>query len=210
MEIALKDLPIFITLSWILIITPGPDIVYVITKGVSQGKKAGINSALGVAVGILVHTILAALGLSVILKTSILAFTVIKLFGAAYLVFLGLKSILASANTSAEKPLAISGNRHFLQGVFCNVLNPKVAIFFMAFLPQFVDTAQNSSPALGMIMLGSLFFGFTLLFLLTLALLSSQTSSYLNSRPGFAPLLTRISGIIMILLGVRLAFMQRN
>jgi threonine/homoserine/homoserine lactone efflux protein len=92
--IEIKDFGLFVTLSWILIITPGPDLLYVLTRGISIGRKAGLISAVGVTLGILVHTTFAALGLSIILKTSALAFMIVKLVGAGYLIYIGIKTIL--------------------------------------------------------------------------------------------------------------------
>lgn len=136
----MTNFAIFFTASWILTITPGPDIIYVITRGVSQGRRAGIVSAIGVTLGILVHTIFAALGLAVILRTSALAFLAVKYTGAAYLVYLGIKSYRDKTSFDLTSKQAQAMTRTiFIQGMLSNVLNPKVALFFLAFLPQFVN-----------------------------------------------------------------------
>src|SRR5215208_3087481 len=131
---------LFVGVSWALIITPGPDMLYVITRGVTQGRRAGMLSAIGVICGILVHTTAAALGLTLILQTSALAFLIVKTLGAAYLIYLGIKAWWEKSTFHLPASTSnVSSRRVFWQGVFSNVLNPKVAIFFLAFLPQFVD-----------------------------------------------------------------------
>ncbi|MEO7841903.1 MAG: LysE family translocator, partial [Anaerolineales bacterium] len=131
---------LFVGVSWALIIAPGPDMLYVITRGVTQGRTAGMLSALGVICGILVHTLAAALGLSLIIQTSAFAFLLVKYLGAIYLITLGVKAWRDKSTFSLQTPASrVSFHRVFWQGVLSSVLNPKIAIFFLAFLPQFVD-----------------------------------------------------------------------
>lgn len=122
-----SNLAFFVAASWILIITPGPDIIYVITRGISQGKKAGVISAVGVTLGILVHTVFAAFGLAIILRTSALAFLAVKFSGAVYLIYLGVRAIQNKSDLKLNNDKAKTGIRTiFIQGILSNVLNPKI------------------------------------------------------------------------------------
>ena len=200
---------LFIGVSWALIISPGPDMIYVITRGMAHGRKAGMLSAIGVVCGILVHTTAAALGLTLILQTSAIAFLIVKLLGAVYLVYLGVKAwrdqstFHLQATTSSAKSGAL-----FWQGVLSNVLNPKIAIFFLAFLPQFVGQG-SSQVTLQMVVLGLTFACFGLCFLLVVGYSSGSIGSLLTHRPQYAQALQRVTGGILISLGVRLAFTER-
>ena len=207
----IQNFALFFGLSWILIITPGPDLIYVLTKGISTGRKAGLISAVGVTLGILVHTIFAALGLSIILKTSAIAFTIVKIVGAAYLIYLGLKSLLGKSEFKMKKDEIISSRKIFTQGLISNTLNPKVALFFMAFLPQFIRTSgtDNISP-IPFLILGLVFAMSTLIFLATLGYFSGAVGQYLMSRDAISKWIKNISGSIMILLGIRLAFINQK
>ena len=199
---------LFVGVCWALIIAPGPDMLYVITRGVSQGRKAGILSAVGVICGTLVHTTAAAFGLTLILQTSTLAFMLIKYLGAIYLIYLGFKAwrekSMFSLDTSASN---VSFRKIFWQGVLSNVLNPKVAVFFLAFLPQFVDKGSNNVTSL-MVFLGLTFAFFGLCFLLVVGYSSGTIGSWLTRRPQYGQLLQRFAAGILIALGVRLALTE--
>ena len=201
---------LFVGISWALIIAPGPDMLYVITRGVTQGRRAGMLSALGVICGILVHTIAAALGLTLIIQTSAFAFLLVKYLGALYLIALGVKTwrdkTTFSLQTSASR---VSFHRVFWQGVLSNVLNPKIAIFFLAFLPQFVDKT-SSDITLQMIILGLTFACFGLCFLLVIGYSSGTLGSWLTRRPRYTRFLQRFAGGILMGLGVRLALAERE
>src|ERR1051325_11325284 len=135
---------LFVGVSWALILAPGPDMLYVITRGMTLGRKAGMLSAVGVICGILVHTTAAALGLTVIFQTSAFAFQVVKYIGNFYLIYLGIRAWMDKTTFSLQpSPSAVSSRRLFLQGVLSNVFNPKIAVFFLAFLPQFVDKGNG-------------------------------------------------------------------
>src|SRR5512133_2052199 len=156
---------LFIGVSWALILAPGPDMLYVITRGMALGRRAGVLSAIGVVCGILVHTTAAAFVLTLILQTSAIAFLFVKFVGAAYLLYLGIKSWRDQKTFRLQAPASIArSSRLFWQGVLSNVLNPKIAIFFLAFLPQFVDKG-SSHVTLQLIALGLTFAGFGLCFL---------------------------------------------
>jgi len=127
---------LFVGVAWALILAPGPDMLYVITRGVTQGRKAGMLSAVGVICGILVHTMAAAFGLTLILQTSAFAFLIVKYLGAIYLIYLGIKAWRAKSTFNLQTLNSrVSFRKIFWQGVFSNVLNPKIAIFFFGFSP---------------------------------------------------------------------------
>lgn len=135
----------FIAASLVVLLVPGPGVAYVVARSISQGYGAGFVSAVGLAVGALVHAVAAAIGLSAILLASATAFTVIKFLGAAYLVYLGLQAIFSrSAPASAKNSKSASQPRLFLDGILISVLNPKVALFFLAYLPQFTNPEFGS------------------------------------------------------------------
>ena len=201
---------LFVSVSWALIIAPGPDMLYVITRGVTQGRRAGMLSAVGVICGILVHTTAAAFGLTLILQTSAFAFLLVKYLGAFYLITLGIKAwrdkTTFSLQTSASR---VSFRRVFWQGVLSNVLNPKIAIFFLAFLPQFVDKA-SPHITLQLVILGLTFACFGLCFLLVIGYSSGTIGSWLTRRPRYIRFLQHFAGGILIGLGVRLALAERE
>ena len=201
---------LFIGVSWALIIAPGPDMFYVITRGMAHGRKAGILSAIGVVCGILVHTTAAALGLTLILQTSAFAFLLVKYVGATYLLYLGIKAWRDKSTFSLQSPTSVMSSRAFFwQGVLSNVLNPKIAIFFLAFLPQFVDKG-SSQVTLQMVTLGLTFACMGLCFLLVVGYSSGAIGGWLARRPHYAQFLQRLAGGILIGLGIRLALTERR
>ncbi|MGZ9225738.1 MAG: LysE family translocator [Anaerolineales bacterium] len=201
---------LFVGVSWALILAPGPDMLYVITRGVTQGRRAGMLSAAGVVCGILVHTTAAAFGLTLILQTSAIAFLIVKYLGAVYLIYLGVRS-WQDKSTFHLQTLATGASfrRIFWQGVLSNVLNPKIAIFFLAFLPQFVQK-RSSHVALQMVTLGLTFAGFGLCFLLIVGYSSGTIGGWLTRRPHYAQFLQRLAGGILIGLGLRLALTEKQ
>lgn len=202
---------LFAVASLALIAAPGPDMIYVLTRGVSGGKKIGLYSAGGVTIGILVHTLLAAVGLAALFKTSPIAFMIVKYAGAAYLLFLGIKTFITTNNISTEKEPA-KGNNYksaFGQGVLTNVLNPKVALFILAFLPQFISESAGS-PALQMVMLGSAYAAMTLILYGTFGYFTGRIGRWLKNHPKVEKWTHRFSGLVLIGLGLRLALMQQK
>ena len=190
--------------------TPGPDTLYVIARSFGQGRMAGIISALGICAGTLVHTLAAAVGLSALLMTSALAYNVVKYAGAAYLIYLGVRVLLsrqgdASLGTLPQAGLATS----FFQAALTNVLNPKVALFFLAFLPQFVTPAQGK-VAWQIITLGVIFIIITILWLTLVALLTRSLGDCLRNRPGFVRFQRWFTGGIFVALGTRLALPEQR
>lgn len=201
---------LFFAASWVLIITPGPDMIYVITRGISQGRNAGVISALGVTLGILVHTIFAAFGLALILRTSALAFLAVKFAGASYLIYLGIKAFINKSDFTFNNDKPKVGIRTiFVQGILSNVLNPKIALFFLAFLPQFVNP-EHGSASIQMVYLGLTFALFGIVFLVFLGYFSGGIGSWLFSKQNCAEKIRWFTGSILIALGLRLAFIERR
>lgn len=205
------DLLLFLTASLALIATPGQDNIYIVTRGIAQGRRAALVSAWGVCLGLLVHTTFAAVGLSALLAQSAVAFSVVKWAGAAYLVYLGARTLLdknSLAPSGDGAPVAGLG-KVFLQGVASNVLNPKVALFFLAFLPQFVSPGVGSS-GVQFLVFGSLFALLALAVTSVIALFSGALGGWISARPGFAGALRWITGSVLAGLGLRLALADRS
>jgi threonine/homoserine/homoserine lactone efflux protein len=206
----MESLAFFMLASIALIVTPGPDIIYVLTRGIADGKRSGVMSAIGVTAGILVHTMAAALGLAVLLKTSTYAFWTLKVAGGIYLMYLGyqvIKNKKALEITGLQKSLDIK--KCFLQGFLSNVLNPKVALFFVAFLPQFINK-DSANQSLDMIIFGLIFAVMTILFLMVLGLFAGGIGIWLKQRKKIASKVRIGSGTVLILLGLRLIVPQKN
>jgi threonine/homoserine/homoserine lactone efflux protein len=200
---------IFIGISWALILAPGPDMIYVISRGMAHGRRAGMLSAIGVVCGILVHTTAAAFGLTLILQTSAFAFLFVKFVGAIYLLSLGIKAWRDKSTFRLQTSASIEkSSTLFWQGVLSNVLNPKIAIFFMAFLPQFVDKG-SMYVTLQMVILGVTFAGFGLCFLLFVGYSSGTLGRWLMYRPQYTQFFQRLASGILIGLGIRLAFTEQ-
>jgi len=205
-----SNFALFFAASWMLIITPGPDMIYVITRGISQGRKAGMISAVGVTLGILVHTIFASFGLAIILRTSALAFLAVKFAGAGYLIYLGVKTFYDKSDFEFNRDRPKDGIRKiFVQGILSNVLNPKIALFFLAFLPQFV-TPGHGSASIQMVYLGLMFALFGIVFLVILGYFSGGIGVWLFNKQNFAEKIRWFTGSVLIALGLRLAFMERR
>ena len=202
----IHDFPLFITAGILLNLTPGPDTVYILGRSVAQGREAGVASAFGISIGSIFHTCAAALGLSAILATSALAFGVIKLMGGAYLIFLGIKMIL---DRRRQLSLPVNFRRRttiaaFRQGILTNILNPKVALFFLAFLPQFIDPA-SSAKVFAFLLLGFTFVTTGTIWCLILAWFASAFSDRLRKSETISQWLNRTAGTLFIFLGLRLA-----
>jgi threonine/homoserine/homoserine lactone efflux protein len=201
---------LFMTAALALNVTPGPDMLYVVARSVGEGRAAGIISALGIAAGTIVHTLAVALGLAGLLRAVPVAFELVKWLGAAYLVWLGVRALRRRGDATARGELAPAPRGAvFRQGMLTNVLNPKVALFFLAFLPQFVD-AERGSVVLQMIALGVLFNVQGTLVNILVAVLASGASAWSRRRFGESALMRRVTGVMFIGLGVRLALMERR
>lgn len=200
----------FIIAGVLLNMTPGPDTMYILGRSIAQGKKAGVLSALGIASGSLVHTLAAGFGLSVLLSKSLLAFNIVKYLGAVYLVYLGTNAIRNAkrAGDISDVRNQLSGRNIFWSGVLTNILNPKVALFFLAFLPQFINPA-NAGSALPFLILGATFIFTGTVWCFILALFSSAIAAKLRQNSQIKIWLERVTGSLFILLGIRLAFSQK-
>lgn len=201
------DYWLFIATGILLNLTPGQDTMFVIGRSITDGRRAGITAALGISTGALVHTGLAAIGLSAILATSTVAFTAVKLAGAAYLVYLGIRLMIAKDQGAAAMAVPPKKSSAYLQGVLTNVLNPKVALFFLAFLPQFIDAAAPSKP-LAFLFLGATFVATGTAWCLVLALAAARLRGFFLSNPTIRTLVDRVTGAVFIVLGLRLAWPQ--
>lgn len=194
---------VFITSSVLLNLTPGSDTIYILCKSVANGRRAGVVSALGISTGILIHTVLAALGLSIVLSQSALAFYLLKTAGAVYLGVMGVRAILSKESILMSSAGQESTAKIYRQGVITNTLNPKVALFFLAFLPQFVDPTA-SSGFLPFLLLGLTFFCTSTVWSCILAFSSSFLNALLVKNHSAAAILNKLSGVIYLGLGLNL------
>jgi threonine/homoserine/homoserine lactone efflux protein len=197
---------LFLAASIAITVAPGPDNLQVLARGISQGRAAGLVAALGFAAGISFHTTLAALGVAALLKSSPMAFEAVKLAGAAYLIWIGIKAIrskgLSSAHERPGQPLAVV----FRQSVIGNLLNPKVTLFFIVFLPQFVNPHGGQSVMLQMFELGGVFMLQTVVVFSVFGVAAGMIGAYLKRRPKVGVWLDRLAGATFIGLGIRVAF----
>jgi threonine/homoserine/homoserine lactone efflux protein len=202
------DLWLFVLSGILLNITPGPDTLYIVGRGSTQGWRAGAVAALGIGAGTLVHICAAALGLSAILAASASAFTAVKIIGAAYLLYVGISLIRSagapqsSAGAAVSRPTSI--RIIFVQGFLTNVLNPKVALFFLAFLPQFVAADAGSKP-LAFLFLGAIFDFNGTLWNLFVAWSAARLSMRLAPSAAFKRWFNRCVGSVFVFIGIRLA-----
>jgi threonine/homoserine/homoserine lactone efflux protein len=212
----IHDLTLFIISGLLLNIMPGPDNLLIMTRSATQGWRAGSAAALGIGTGTMVHVLAAALGLSAVLSTSAAAFTVVKWVGAAYIVYMGIGMLRAKLRDDADdsalvaraaQPLA--WRKIYLQGFLTNVLNPKVALFFLAFVPQFIH-ADSSSKPLAFIILGTIFNFNGMLYCHGLALFTAFASARLKIKPLVSLWMNRTMGGLFLALGARLALSEQN
>ncbi|HEV2852052.1 MAG TPA: LysE family translocator [Thermoanaerobaculia bacterium] len=204
------NLLLFLGAALALNLTPGPDMLYVAARGSSEGRGAGVVSALGIAAGCLVHIAALALGFSALLERVPAAYDAVRLGGAAYLIWLGVRALwrpsaLGAVGKTERAPLG----RIFRQGIVTNVLNPKVALFFLAFLPQFVDPGRG--PVAGqLVFLGLLFNTSGTLVNLGVALAASRATTWLRARQRASQAMQRVTGAVFVGLGLRLAMAGRR
>ena len=201
----MPDIGLFIVASALLAIAPGPDIVYVLTRGISQGPKAGIAAAFGFASGCIFHTVLAAVGIAALIRSSELAFDAVRYAGAAYLVWIGIQALRHRSSFSIEGASDRRGLMTiFKQSVVGNMLNPKVTLFFLAFLPQFVNT-QAGHVGWQMALLGAIFMVITVVVFGTVALFAGLIGTWIRGKPIIGERLNVFAGITFIALGIRVA-----
>jgi len=200
---------LFIAASLVLIVTPGQDMILVMSRSIAQGAAAGVATAAGVSVGLVGHTVLTTLGLGAVLRTSEWLFVALKLVGAAYLVYMGIQLLRATRHE-----LSVSGGpprslpRLFVDGALSNISNPKIAVFYFAFLPQFVPPGSGH-PTLAVFVLGLVFAGLTFVVKGPVGLGAGVLSGWLRARPAVLAWLFRTSGAVLVGLGVKLAFERR-
>lgn len=202
----------FLIAGILLNLTPGNDTIFILSKSIGQGRKAGIISALGIAAGTVVHTLLAAFGLSIIIAKSLVLFNIIKYAGAAYLFYIGYKMITDRGGLQFQdikKKSEVNFIIIFRDAVITNVLNPKVGLFFISFLPQFIDPVA-ASPVTGFLLLGLTFICTGLTWCIVLALFSSAIFKGLKQHSKFSSLVNRICGAAIIGLGIKAALTNRK
>lgn len=218
MSLAVHDLPLFLTAALLVNLTPGPDMLFVAGSSAVHGQRAGVLAALGVGAGCLLHVALAAVGLSALLATSATAFAAVKWVGAAYLVWVGISMLWARARadvSAGDEPAgaapAHGSSRVFWQGAWTNALNPKVALFFLAFLPQFIVPGAPQQ-ALSLLALGLTFTVGGVIVNIVVALMTHRLRRGLAGRSGsarFGLWLQRAVGALFVGLGLKLAFGSR-
>jgi len=198
----ISHLPIILLAALILLLTPGPAVLYIIARSLDQGRLAGFISVLSIETGNFVHVLAATLGLSVLLASSPLAFSIIKYLGAAYLVYLGIRRLLVKESAiQAEAARSDSLGKIYRQGVTVAVLNPKTALFFIAFLPQFVDSTRGS-VAMQLLTLGCLFVLMAVCTDSAYSFLAGTAGRWLKGAPAFLRFERYVAGGIYIALGI--------
>mgnify|MGYP000302941988 CR=1 FL=1 len=203
----ITDLYLFIIAGILLNITPGADMLYILSNGFQKGFKAGIIAMLGIGTGCLFHVFLAVVGLSAILKTSVVAFTIVKFMGVIYLMYLGFSLLFKSKAKSKEESVTLNNQtlkKVFSNGVLINSLNPKVAIFFITFLPQFIDV-NASQQELGLLVLGLVFIVFATFVNIIILYVSLQISGKFKYTQIFTSVIKKVVGSLFILFGIKLA-----
>lgn len=198
----------FMVTALFFIMTPGIDTVFVLNKSIGQGRKSGIVSAMGINTGILTHTFLSAIGLTVLIAKSAIAFMVIKYIGAAYLVYIGVKKYMDTSALFTENRVSEvknSSKNDFWSGFFTNSLNPKVALFFLAFFPQFITPSKLEDPV-PFVLLGVTFAIIGVIWYVTLTMFASTFSTKIKWNPNSGIWLNRVSGFVFVLMGLQIAF----
>ena len=207
----IHDLSLFILSGLLLNLIPGPDNLLIVARSVTQGWRAGVAAALGIGTGTMVHVLAAAVGLSAILATSATAFMAVKYLGAAYILWMAVGLLRARRQQAGDQPrvAALPYRKIFAQGFLTNVLNPKVAIFFLAFVPQFIDAAAPDK-ALAFVILGCIFNINGMLWCVSLALFSALLSARIKVSPLVSLWLNRVTGGLFVWLGIKLALSKQS
>lgn len=205
-----SSLLLFISTSFILAFTPGPDNIFVLTQSITGGKYAGIKITFGLCTGLIFHTFIVAMGISVIFQTSLIAFSLLKYLGVIYLLYLAWKAFKsAPSNITTNNSGQLSNLQLFSRGIIMNITNPKVSIFFMAFLPQFTS-AKNGSITLQLIILGIIFILVTLLSFSLISFLAGIIGKWINKHKTGDTLLNRVAGIVFTTLAIKLVFTEQK
>jgi len=209
--LGIENLGAFILAAIIVVITPGVDTIMVLTRSISKGKNSGLYSALGVSLGLLVHTCAATFGLSQILSKSAIAFSIVKYLGAAYLIYLGYRSFASKGEHVEIKPVEskVTGMKQmFFTALLSDILNPKIALFFLAFLPQFINSKEINNPG-PYLLLGLIIFFITLIWCSFLALTGSSVAKHFNRNKNIEIWMNKTSGVVFILLGLKIALTKK-
>lgn len=212
-DMTLAQIAGFLAAAALITLAPGPDNLSVLSLGLSRGRRAGIGFGLGCALGCFIHTLLATLGVTALIAASDTAFTLLKLAGAAYLVWLGIGALRSPGATLAADAGAAPADDpmrpYLMRGFVANAINPKVALFFLAFLPQFVDPSRGHAAA-QTALLGALFAAQTVLIFGAIGYYAGTVGGWLRGRPAVGRWLDRATGVLFIGLGIRLALAGRN
>jgi len=199
----------FVITSIAIILVPGQDLVLVMSRGITQGAKAGITTAAGVSTGLLGHTLLTGLGLGAILLASDFMFTLLKYLGAAYLIYLGVRLLISRAENLAVENVQVQPlPKLFIQGALSNISNPKITIFYFAYLPQFIG-AESSHATIYLLALGASFALLTFLIKAPIGYFAGLASQWIKTRPFVIQWINRVSGTVLLGLGGKLAFEER-
>ena len=207
--IDLRTYTVFIAAALAVIAAPGPDIFYVLSRALSGGKRVGSFSAMGIAAGEVVHTVLAVLGLAALLQASTAAFLFLKYVGAAYLIYLGIRAFREQNSLAVQRVDRVNNWRAFRQGVLTNLFNPKAVLFYVSFLPLFVNPAHGHAR-LQLVVLGLSFAVLDVVFLIVLACCAGHIGAWVIRKPQNAQRVKWGTGGLLVGLGVRLAFTERN
>lgn len=206
----IESLTSFVIASVLLALAPGPDNIFVLTQSSVNGHKAGLFVTLGLCTGLIVHTAAVALGITALFQASYAAFTVLKIVGAIYLLYLAWQAFHASAEEiKINQFTGSSGMKFYLRGIIMNVTNPKVSIFFLAFLPQFTDPSSGSITQ-QIFILGAVFILVTLVVFGGIALLAGYVGTWLNASPRAQIILNRIAGTVFVVLALKLVTAEIN
>ncbi|MEM4988864.1 LysE family translocator [Collimonas sp. H4R21] len=204
----MPEIWLFLIAAMTLTLAPGPDNIYVLTRGITQGRKAGLVAAAGFSSGLIFHTMLAVLGFAALIKASPLAYSLLRYAGAAYLVYIGVRTLRSHSAIQlqgAAEPMKLS--RIYWQSVIANILNPKVTLFFIAFLPQFVNAGAGNIPA-QMLLLAAIFILQALAIFSVVALFSGMVGAFFQRKKSAATTMNRLAGSAFIALGIRIALPQ--
>ncbi len=207
--IPIESLITFFTASVLLALAPGPDNIFVLTQAALRGRLAGVLVTVGLCTGLVVHTTAVAFGVAAVFAASAVAFTVLKLFGAGYLLYLAWQVFRSSSESIAgTRCSARSAGALYRRGIIMNVTNPKVSIFFLAFLPQFADPGRGAlTPQL--LLLGGVFIVATILVFGAIALLAGTIGGWLNRSPGTQVVMNRIAGVVFVGLALKLVTIEQ-
>jgi threonine/homoserine/homoserine lactone efflux protein len=199
----------YLTASILLCLAPGPDNIFVLTQSALHGRTAGLLVVLGLCTGLVVHSVAVALGVAVIFQTSLVAFSVLKIVGACYLVYLAWKAFRASAGSLRGASTGeLASWKLYRRGIIMNITNPKVSIFFLAFIPQFADSARGSIT-LQILMFGGLFILSTMLVFGSIALLAGTLGQWLSGSERAQKILNRLAGTVFLAIAIKLATTHR-